>query len=411
MFQALRIRDFRFLWTAGLVSSFGSWLLVLAVPAHVFLVTKSITATGYTLAAEYAPLLLLGPVAGAFTDRWDRRRVMIASDLFRVVVVIAMLTALSPGRYWIFYLTLAGESSGTALFTPGVRALTPAIVGTGTALNSASALNSLSNGVTRLAGGPLGGILLGVCGIRFLICADAASYLVSGVLIAFVSRPRCRGTEGPPVTIIQDLLDGLRYLRAQPTIRALLPVTIIFLAANASLSAVLIPFCVQHLGGSERTGFVLAALGAGFLLGAPALKVLLDRFPGRYLLGFTLAGNAGGYLGLFTSSSFSTALAAAMTIGLFGSMSLIVPQTLVQRSVPGELQGRISAVFITGEAVATLGGAVTGPALVRVVQVAGLAVTASSLTLVAAVLAVALLPAAGSGSDGKLQQAGHGDLV
>jgi predicted MFS family arabinose efflux permease len=100
-----------------------------------------------------------------------------------------------------------------------------------------------------------------------------------------------------------------------------------------------------------------------------------------------------------------------MTIGLFGSMSLIVPQTLVQRSVPGELQGRISAVFITGEAVATLGGAVTGPALVRVVQVAGLAVTASSLTLVAAVLAVALLPAAGSGSDGKLQQAGHGDLV
>jgi MFS family permease len=401
MFQALRIRDFRFLWTAGLVSSFGSWLLVLAVPAHVFLVTKSITATGYTLAAEYAPLLLLGPVAGALTDRWDRRRVMIAADLFRVLVVIAMLAALSPGRYWIFYLTLAAESSGTALFTPGVRALTPAIVGTGTALNSANALNSLSNGVTRLAGGPLGGILLALCGIRFLICADAASYLVSGVLIAFVSRPRCRSTEGPPVTIIQDLLDGLRYLRAQPTIRALLPVTVISLAANASLSAVLIPFCVQHLGGSERTGFVLAALGAGFLLGAPALKVLLDRFPGRYLLGFTLAGTAGGYLGLFTSSSLGTALPAAMTIGLFGSMSLIVPQTLVQRSVPGELLGRISAVFITGEAVATLGGAVAGPELVRVVQVTGLAVTASSLTLVAAVLTIALLPAGGSGSDGR----------
>src|ERR1700722_2876086 len=190
MFQALRIRDFRLLWTAGLVSSFGSWLLVLAVPAHVFLVTKSITATGYTLAAEYAPVLLLGLVAGALTDRWDRRRVMIASDLFRVVVVIAMLAALSPGRYWIFYLTLAAESSGTALFTPGVRALTPAITGTGTALNSASALNSLSNGLTRLAGGPLGGILFAVCGIRVLICADAATYLVSGVLIACVSHPR-----------------------------------------------------------------------------------------------------------------------------------------------------------------------------------------------------------------------------
>jgi MFS family permease len=409
MFQALYIRDFRLLWAAGLVSSLGSWLLVLAIPAHVFMVTKSITATGYTLAAEYAPLLLFGPLAGALTDRWDRRRIMIASDLFRVVVVIAMLAALSPGRYWIFYATLAAESGGTALFTPGVRALTPAIVGTGTALSSASALNSLSNGVIRLAGGPLGGILLAVCGIRFLICADAASYLVSGLLIASVSQPRhratgvphrdlshprCRGTR-KQVTIVRDLLDGMRYLRADPTVRALLPVTIIFLAANASLSAVLIPFCVQHLGGSERTGFVLAALGAGFLLGAAALKVLLDRLPGRYLLGFTLAGNAGGYLGLFTSSSLGTALLAAVMIGLFGSMSLAVPQTLVQRSVPDELLGRISAVFLTSEAVATLGGAVAGPALVRVIQVTGLAATASSLTLVAAVLAIALLPAAG----------------
>jgi MFS family permease len=393
MFQALRIRDFRLLWAAGLVSSLGSWLLVLAVPAHVFLVTKSITATGYTLAAAYAPLLLLGPVAGALTDRWDRRRVMIASDMFRVLVVTAMLAALSPGRYWIFYLTLAAESCGTVLFTPGVRALTPAVVGTGTALNSASALNALSNGVTRLAGGPLGGILLAVCGIRFLICADAVSYLVSGVLIALVSPPRRRGTAGR-VTIVTDLLDGLRYLRSEPTVRALLPVTVIFLAANGSLTAVLIPFCVQHLGGSERTGFVLAALGAGFLVGAPALKVLLDRFPGRYLLGFTLAANAGGYLGLFSSSSLGTALPAAMVIGLFGSMCLVVPQTLVQRSVPGELLGRVSAVFLTGEAAATLVGAVAGPALVRVVQVTGLAVAASSLTLVAAALSVALIPPA-----------------
>ena len=63
MFQALRIRDFRWLWTGGVVSALGSWMLVLAVPAHVYEVTGSLARTGLTLAAEYLPLLLLGPAA------------------------------------------------------------------------------------------------------------------------------------------------------------------------------------------------------------------------------------------------------------------------------------------------------------------------------------------------------------
>ena len=82
MLRALLVRDFRLLWAAGLVSSLGSWLLVLAVPAHVFLVTRSLAASGLTMAAEYLPWLLLGPVAGVLADRWDRRRLMIAADVF-----------------------------------------------------------------------------------------------------------------------------------------------------------------------------------------------------------------------------------------------------------------------------------------------------------------------------------------
>lgn len=74
MFQALRVRDSRLLWAGDLVSDLGSWLLVLAVPAHVFLVTGSLRATGLTLAAEYLPILLLGPVAGVIADRCDRPR-------------------------------------------------------------------------------------------------------------------------------------------------------------------------------------------------------------------------------------------------------------------------------------------------------------------------------------------------
>ena len=96
MLQALRIRDFRLLWGGGLVSSLGSWLLILAIPAHVFLVTGSLRDTGLTLAAEYLPLLVLGPVAGVFADRWDRRRLMIATNLFCAGAVAAMLLGTRP---------------------------------------------------------------------------------------------------------------------------------------------------------------------------------------------------------------------------------------------------------------------------------------------------------------------------
>jgi MFS family permease len=394
MLQALRIRDFRLLWGAGLVSSLGSWLLVLAVPAHVFLVTGSLAATGLTLAAEYLPLLLLGPVAGALADRWDRRRLMIAADLLRAGVVALMLLAISPGSYWIFYLTLAAESSGTALFMPALRARIPAIVGTGTLLSSANALNAGSNGAVRLVGGPLGGVLFAAFGIRMLIGADVLSYLVSAGAILMTSRQASQHASRTTIAAIRrDLTEGMRVLRAQPVARVLFPVTIIFLAANASLSSVLIPFGVQRLGGSRPTGFLLAALGVGFLLGAPALRVLLDRIQPRYLLAASLTATAIAYFLLFQSSSPGTALPAGVAVGMFGSMSLVIGQTTLQRVVPDAILGRVGAVFMAGEAAATLAGAVAGPVLASAARLSGLAAVASLATLTAAALAFLRLPA------------------
>ena len=184
----------------------------------------------------------------------------------------------------------------------------------------------------------------------------------------------------------RDLLEGGRVLRAQPVARALLPVTVIFLAANASLSAMLIPLGIRRLGGGENTGFVLSALGVGFLLGAPLLRVLLDRVQPRTLLTATLAATAAGQFSLFTSTSLATALPAAAAIGMFGSMSEVIPQTAMQRVIPNAVLGRISAVFLTGEAAVGLVGAVAGPFLAQALHLAGLAAVASLVTLAAAAL-------------------------
>jgi MFS family permease len=390
----LRIRDFRLLWAGSLVSVLGSWLLILALPAHVFLVTGSLRDTGLILAAQYLPTLVLGPVAGVLADRWDRRRLMIATSLFRAGSVAVMLLGTAPGRYWVLYAALVAESAGGVLYLPAVQARTQAIVGTGPVLSSANALNAVADGVVRLIGGPLGGVLLPLLGIRWLICADAVSYLVSAATIAMTSRPARdqavrNQARGPAAVraVARELAEGVRVLRAQPVARALLPVTVIFLAANASLSAVLIPFGVERLGGSEHTGFLLSALGVGFLLGAPVLRALLDRYRPRTLLTITLSATAAAYLALFTSSSLATALPAAAAVGMAGSMSLVIPQTAMQRVIPNAVLGRVSAVFLTGEAAATLLGAVAGPFLAQALRLPGIAAVASIATLLAALLA------------------------
>ena len=271
MFQALRIRDFRLLWGGSVISALGTWLLVLAIPAHVLLVTGSLRDTGLTLAAQYLPVLILGPVAGVVTDRWDRRRLMIAISLFRAGAVAVMLLGTSPDRYWVLYGALIAESSGGVLYIPAWRARTPAIVGTGTLLSSANSLNALADGAVRLIGGPLGGVLLTAFGVRWLIGADVLSYLLSAAANALTARPAGKQADRKTAIgrVFRDLAEGGRVLRGQPVARALLLVTVIFLAANAALSAMLIPLGVRRLGGSEHTGILLSALGVGFLLAGP----------------------------------------------------------------------------------------------------------------------------------------------
>lgn len=394
MLQALRIRDFRLLWGGSLVSSLGSWLLILAIPAHIFLSTGSLRDTGLTLAAQYLPLLALGPLAGVFTDRWDRRRLMISTSLFRAGAVAVMLLGISPGRNWVLYAALTVESSGGVLYMPAAQARTPAIVGTGTLLSSANSLNAFTDGAVRLIGGPLGGILLTVYGIKWLICADSLSYLLSAAAIMMTSRTdsECTDYKATIRDVAHDLKQGARVLRNQPIAWALLPVTIIFLAANASLSAVLIPLGVQRLGGSEHTGLLLSGLGAGFLLGAPTLRVLLNRVQPRDLLTATLTATAAAYFLLFTASSLTTALPAAVAIGMFGSMSEVIPQTAMQRVIPNAVLGRVSAAFLTGEAAATLLGAIAGPFLAQAAHLSGVATAASLLTLSAAALTLLAVP-------------------
>jgi MFS family permease len=395
MLAALRVRDFRLLWSARLVSSLGTWLLVIAIPAYVYDMTGSLVATGLTLFAEHLPSLLLGPVAGVLSDRFDRRVLMVATDLLRAAAIALLLLARGPDLVWLIYLALAIESTGTMLYRPAAQAYTPVVVGTGTTLNSANSLNAVTDGVVRLVGAPLGAVILTAMGADILIELDVASYLLSATALLVMSRRPRKAPESRTTvrTVFSDLAQGLSYLVRERIALALLLTNTTFLLANASLSALLVPYGMTHLGGSRQTGLVMSALGVGFLLGAPLIKVLLDRVQPKVILIGSLWGTGAGYVALFTSSSLYMAVPAAVVIGVFGSMGLVVPYATLQRVAPNSVLGRVSSVLFTGEAFATLVGSVLGPTVANAAgDITVTALLASALTLVGSAMAALLLP-------------------
>ena len=374
--SAWGIRDFRFLWGGRAISLLGSWLLVVAVPAHVYALTGSVFATGLTLAAEYLPALLLGPVAGVLVDRWDRRRVMIVADLFRAGAVAGMLV----GTPAAIYVAVVAESVGAVVFRPAAQAHVPAVVGTGGELASANSWNAATDGVVRLVGPPLGGVLLVWAGFEVLVALDVASYLASAAAIA-LTRKRSRTK-----LVRQKVAFG-----ELPLARVLLPLSGVFLAANAALSALLVPFGVRNLGGSAQVGVVLSALGAGFLGGAVLVR-WLDRVQLRTVLAVAQLCTAVGFAVLFSARDLVTAMVAAVVIGVFGSVTVVAPQTALQRVADNGQLGRISAAFLVVEAFATLIGAIAGPWLAESVALHVAAMAAAGVAAAGALVGAVTVP-------------------
>lgn len=375
MFQAFAGRDFRLLWAANLVSGLGSWLLVVAAPAHVLASTGSLLATGLVVAAECLPFLVLGPVAGVLVDRVDRRVLLISTDVARAGAVALMFAADQAPS--IVHVAVLAEGVATVVALPAMQAHVPAVVGAQRLLSSANALQAVVTGTVRLVGGPLGAALLVVVGFPVLVAIDVATYLISALLIAMTrsrGRPGASG-ERP------SFRAGLRVLRRHPLVAALLPATGVFLVANAALSALLVPLGVERLGGATAVGAVLSALGVGFLLGAPLMRLLVDRAPVRRLLAGAQAATAVGFVLLVNAWWLPQAVVAAVVIGTAGSVVVGAPRTVTQRSVPGFALGRVSAVFGIVEAAATLVGALLGPVGA---QLAGLGVAANGAVVLAA---------------------------
>lgn len=420
-----RNSSFGLLWSGQLLSSVGTWLLVVAVPVYVFHLTGSASATGLALVAEVAPMVVLGPVAGVLADRRNRRVTMVGTDLGRAASVLLLIFVTSPGRVWLLLAAIVAENGLGVFFTPAYQAVVPFTVGRGKDLEMANAWSTAASGVTRLAGGPLGGVVYAALGFRSAVTLDAASYVIAAACIA--AMPALRGTRVDPVGrtagsrpraglaafargFAADLRAGLMRLARHRTLAVLLAATTAFLAGNGAVTALVVPFITTRLGGNARTvGILFCALGGGYLASAYAGRRACASGRLRACVTATLAGVVVTFAVLFNTRSLAVAIIAIGLAGLAGGAFLMMQQTLLQRHAEDAVIGRIGALFATATSAATLAGALLASLAVRAL---GLTVTLNlSVAVIAASPALALLlprsqPATGPGDPGPGDQPG-----
>ncbi len=401
MLSVLRIRDYRLLLTGQFLSSIGDWLLLVAAPFFVFRLTGSTMATGLTEAAETVPAVLLGPVAGVFADRWDRRRTMIAADLLRAGAVLLLLLVHTRGEVWIVYAALALESTFGQYFGPAQRALVPNLVGRGPELSAANSLGQLVGGTIRLVGGPLGGVLFAFAGFGTVVAIDAASYIASACLITLIhfrpshkEAPAAGTARSPQATarFTEDFRIGIGHLRRTPGLRTLFGVAAVFFTGNAILTALLVPYLRAILDtGAQSLGVLFGTLGLGFLLGAPASRLVVGRASDRTTIAASLGALAVVFAVTFNVPHLAGDVVLFTLIGPPAVCFLVTADTSITRRTPDRVQGRVSSAYLAVQGLATLSGLVGGSLLGQEFGIVATMDAAAGLIAVSAACAL-LLP-------------------
>jgi len=282
-----RNRDFTLLWTSQVVSTVGTRVTSIAYPLLVLLLTGSPALAGVVGFAQTLPFLLLYLPGGAWVDRWDRRRTMVACELGRAVVLGSVaVTAVVGGVHAVTVAQLVAvalaEGSMFVLFDLAEGAALPRLVPAGQ-LPTAVAWNQARTQGADLVGQPLGGALFAVApALPFAV--DAASYLLSSGAVAAI-RTRLQGDRAPTADRLRArIAEGVRFVRRSAYLREMVMIVgWMNLVFNGTFLVLIVR--AQRLGGSPgQIGLMLAAYGAGGILGALAAPTVQRRLPGRVVL-------------------------------------------------------------------------------------------------------------------------------
>ncbi len=403
MKELFRIRDYRLLWSGQAVSNFGDALTNLALLLTAQRLTGSTAAVATTAIAVALPTLLFGMVAGAYVDRWNRKRVMIMSDLLRTSFVLLFLMVTTPNLMWLLYVVAFIQAALSTFFNPAKSAFVPRIVSKEQLLVA----NSVSQ-MTQIGFGLIGTAVAGIIAATFETLAlayaiDAGTFLVSLIAIGLIRTDGTPERSTAPVRIWTDVKVGIATIARSRSLLGVMIGAAILMFGLGAVNVLLIPFIVEVLAVPE-TWFaaIEAAQVIPMVLAATLVAVLARRLRPTTIITWTLAG-----LGMLVATISLVQAPWHLMLVLFGVGWLITPlqasvSTLVQTEVEDAVRGRTGAALNTVMTGAQVSSMALAGAAAAVMSVRGVFVVAGAIAVVAGLATAALfkgvLPATAPGS-------------
>ena len=332
----LRIKAFRALWLAQVGSAIGTWMQTVGAQWLLVAEPGAEALVALVQVAAMAPMLVLALPSGALADILDRRRMLIGVQLFQACVAAALAALTMAGRMppalLLTFTFLLG--CGVALSLPAYQSLIQDLVPRAQ-IRSAAALGGVAINLARAVGPALAGLIIAQVGAGAVFALNAASYIVFTIALVRLRRP-APATEVAPERFVSAMRAGHRYVRHSLAVRRMLLRVGLFVLPGAALWA-LLPLVASRLLGAGPTGYgiLLAALGAGAVLGAD----LLPRLGGR------LSPNG---LLLVAGATFSASLLACVLVtNLVVLAILLVPAGIAWLWVLMTMTGALQ-VFLPG---------------------------------------------------------------
>jgi MFS family permease len=352
--QVLRKQPFFALWLARFISSVGDWLALLPLFSLIaFQRHGSASETSMVMVSFAVPVILLGPVAGAFVDRSNLKRTLIICDL--MCAVLAALLAFS-GQLYQMYLLMAALSAVSCFFAPAQTAALPLIVPENELL-VANSISVQTLQLTQIFAPAVVGFALVWLGEKNCFYLDAVSFVVSAMLVSTIRIERTTAGEIPPgKSIWADLKAGLKFIAGHPVARVLVFTITIANGAVAIFEALFAVYVRDFLGaGSRMFGSVTSALGFGTILGALLIGRFAQKMARPRIINMGFLVQAISVLVLAIWATPATTLAASIGLGAGAAFVFLSAQTFALEEVPPEMLGRVTSTATSVFAVVQVG--------------------------------------------------------
>ena len=333
-------------WFGQMVSLLGSSMTGFALGVWIYQQTGSATSFALILLANMLPKAVLAPFAGVAADRYNRRIIMIATDLGAglATVLVAGLFITGNMQVWHIYLLTAINASMGALQGPAFGASVTQLVPKAQ-LGRANGLMQLGGGVSQIAAPVLAGVLMAISGLAAVLLIDMLSFLFAVGVLLLVRFPAVTSgneaeAEGNGLSWVQQILQGVAYLRERP---GLMGLVLVFSAVNffvGMAEAVLTPLVLSFTT-ADRLGVIMTIGGVGMLAGSILMSVWGGGKRKVYAVFGAYAFLSLGVLLAGVAPSIVVITVAVFLAFFFLPIVMSASQAIMQAKVPANIQGRV----------------------------------------------------------------------